>query len=217
MQISRQDYFVERLLFYASHSIIQQAPKGKPVTTDAKGKKVQQPGYNIDGIYVIAILDFVLFKEKTAKDIIIEQIKLMRQEANKEFTDKLRFLIIELPKFRKKLSELVTVQDKLLFSLKHMDKLSERPAIMSEEIFLLMYEIARINKLTQRDMKTYNRSMKKYDDLLQAMSFAEREGEKRGERRGKRRGKIEGRVEGIEIGEKRGCRARANQKCQNLL
>jgi hypothetical protein len=114
----------------------------------------------------------------------------------KEFTDKLRFLIIELSKFRKTLSELVTVQDKLLFSLKHMDKLTERPEIMSEELFQLMYEIARINKLTQRDMKTYNRSIEKYDEVLQAMSFAEKEGEKRGKRRGKR--------EGIEIGEKRG-------------
>ena len=49
-------------------------------------------------------------------------------------------------------------------------------------------------------MKTYNRSIEKYDEVLQAMSFAEKEGEKRGKRQGKREGKIEG----IEIGEKRG-------------
>ncbi|MDR2813987.1 MAG: Rpn family recombination-promoting nuclease/putative transposase [Prevotellaceae bacterium] len=184
MQVSGQDHFVERMLFYASYSVIYQAPKGKVAAPNAKGKKVEKQSYDIAGVYVIAILDFVLFKEKTAKDIVVEQVKLMRQEANMEFTDKYRFLIIELPKFKKALEELSTLEDKLLFSLKNMDKLSERPEVMSEEVFTLLYEEARINKLTEVEMETYNKSILEYDDVRQAVDFAKREGLLEGQRKG---------------------------------
>jgi predicted transposase/invertase (TIGR01784 family) len=200
MQISRQDHFVERMLLYASYSVIHQAPKGKTTTTGAKGEKVKRNSYDIAGVYVIAILDFVLFKEKAAKDIVVEQVKLMRQEVNVEFSDKYRFLIIELPKFRKTLDELSTVKDKLLYSLKNMDNLTERPEIMSEDIFRLLYEEARINKLTKVDMETYNRSVLDYYDVREAMGVAKREGIEVGEKRGRREGRKEGRREGVEVG-----------------
>ncbi|MDR3366847.1 MAG: Rpn family recombination-promoting nuclease/putative transposase, partial [Prevotellaceae bacterium] len=93
MQVSKQYHFEERMLLYASYSVIYQAPKGKTTATNAAGEKAALPNYDIAGVYVIAILDFVLFKEKAAQDIVVEQVKLMRQEANVEFTDKYRFLI----------------------------------------------------------------------------------------------------------------------------
>jgi predicted transposase/invertase (TIGR01784 family) len=200
MQIAKQAHFIERLLLYASHSILYQAPKGKIITTTTKAKKVKRTSYEIAGVYVIAILDFVLFEEKEAKDIVLEHVKLMRQAANIEFTDKVRFVTIELPKFQKTLEELTTMLDKMLYSFKYMHKLMERPEVMGEEPLQLLYEESKINKLTSQDMETYNQSVLEYDDVQSAMAVARREALAVGERRGKKRG----RIEGIEIGERRG-------------
>lgn len=185
MQVSRQDHFEERMLFYASYSVIYQAPRGKISTTGEKGEKAARQSYDIAGVYIIAILDFVLFQEKASKAIVVEHVKLMRQEANLQFTDKYQFLIIELPKFKKTLGELSTLMDKLLFSLKSMDKLPERPEAMDEELLKLLYEEARINQLTSVDMEAYNQSVLEYYDVRQAVDVARREGMEVGEKRGR--------------------------------
>jgi predicted transposase/invertase (TIGR01784 family) len=196
MQISKHDNFIERLLLYASYSIVYQSTSGKSIVTDAKGKKVKKIDYDIAGVYVVAILDFVLFDETEVKDEIVEHINLMRKHANKEFTDKFQFLTIELPKFKKTLPELDTLLDKFLYSLIHMDELTERPKEMNEDILKQLYETAQINKLSEKEMETYQQSILEYDDVRQVVDYAEREGHRKGHRKGKR--------EGIEIGDKRG-------------
>jgi flagellar biosynthesis/type III secretory pathway protein FliH len=149
-------------------------------------------------------LDFVLFKEKEAKNIIIEPIHLMRQNANKEFTDKFRFVTIELPKFKKTLDTSTTVLDKLLYSLIHMSELTECPEEMNEGLLKNLYEAAQIDKLSNKEMETYYKSVLDYDDVRLAVDYAKREGLKKGRREGKREGIEIGKREGVEIGERRG-------------
>jgi predicted transposase/invertase (TIGR01784 family) len=208
MQISRHDNFVERLLLYASYSIVYQSTSGKSVIKNEEGEIVKEIDYDIAGVYVIAILDFVLFKEKEMRSTIIEHIDLMRIKANKRITDKFRFLIIELPKFKKKLNALTTVMDKILYSFKYMDKLPERPEEMNENTLKLLYEAARINKLSEKEMETYHQSILEYYDVRQVANYAEKEGVKKGLRKGRKEGieigEKRGEKRGIEIGEKRG-------------
>jgi predicted transposase/invertase (TIGR01784 family) len=204
MQISPHDNFIERLLLYASYSIVYQTTKGKSIITDEKNATLKEIDYDIAGIYVIAILDFVLFKEPEAKNVIMEQVKLIRQNANREFTDKFRFLIIELPKFKKTLSESISLIDKILYTLTHMEKLTECPAEMNESLLKQLYEAARINKLSGEEMETYHQSVLDYHDVRLAVNYAKREGQKEGEKRGEKRGIEIGREEGIEIGRKEG-------------
>jgi predicted transposase/invertase (TIGR01784 family) len=208
MQISKHANFVERLLLYASYSIVYQSTSGKSIVTDVKSGKVKETDYDIAGVYVIAILDFVLFNEKETKNIIVEPIHSVRKYANKGFTDKFQFLTIELPKFKKTLSELDTVVDKFLYSLIHMGELTERPKEMNEDILKYLYETAQINKLSEKEMETYQQSVLDYYDVRQAVDYAEKEGRRKGKREGKKEGieigEKRGRTEGIEIGEKRG-------------
>ena len=188
MQVSPHYNFIERLLLYSSYSIVYQSKKGKSVIKGENDEKEIEVEYDIAGIYVIAILDFVLFDEEEAKEVIMEQVKLMRQKVSKEFTDKLQFLIIELPKFKKTLDASTTVRDKILYSLKHMNKLKERPEEMNEDILKQLYEAARINKLSEKEMETYRQSVMDYRDVRQVVYYARNEALK------------EGREEGIEIG-----------------
>jgi predicted transposase YdaD len=105
-------------------------------------------------------------------------------------------VIIELPKFKKKKTELVTVLDKWLYSLKNMEKLPARPEELDDEIFKELYEITKINNLTGEEMEAYNKSIMDYEDVILAVDYAKERGEKKGEKRGRRKGRMEGRIEG---------------------
>jgi predicted transposase/invertase (TIGR01784 family) len=192
MQIADQSHFEERMLFYSSYPIIEQAPRGKVKKKNRKGEEVEAAwDYSIDGVYTVAILDFILFREEEAKDTVIERVRLMRQEAGIVFTDKYGFTIIELPKFIRNLEKASTSLDKWLYSLRHIEHLSDCPEWIEEEEIRILYEEARIDKLTKKEMETYKRSVLEYDDVALAVDYAEEKGIEIGEKRG------------IEIGKRR--------------
>ncbi|MDR1130231.1 MAG: Rpn family recombination-promoting nuclease/putative transposase, partial [Prevotellaceae bacterium] len=106
MQASVQPNFADRGLLYISFPIINQAPKGKVTKVNKKGETIKAPwDYSLKGVYMIGILDFVLFPEESTENIVIEHVKLVRLEANIIFSDKLEIVTIELPKFNKKAEE----------------------------------------------------------------------------------------------------------------
>jgi predicted transposase/invertase (TIGR01784 family) len=200
MQIAGQAHFADRMLFYAGYSTIGQAPKGKIITTDKQGKTVEKKwNYEIDGVYMITLLDFVMFKEDEAKDIVIEYVEMMRRKANIVFTNKFELAIIELPKFKKSIEELSDITDKWLHSIIHMEELTSCPEVMANDaIFRELYEAARINKLTNEEMKSYEQSVIEYDDVRSAMDYAKAEGRMEGRVEGEVKGRREGRREGEE-------------------
>jgi predicted transposase/invertase (TIGR01784 family) len=153
---------------------------------------------------VIDILNSVLLTEKESENIYIERVKLICTEANVVFTDKVGIIIIELPKFKKTEAELLTLEDKWLYSLKNMEKLPDRPKELEDAIFEELYENAKINKLTGKEMKAYKKSVLEYDDVILAVDYAEEKGMKRGMEKGMERGMEigmeKGKMEGIEIG-----------------
>ncbi|MDR1593986.1 MAG: Rpn family recombination-promoting nuclease/putative transposase, partial [Prevotellaceae bacterium] len=178
MQASPQLYLIERILFYMGYPVINQAPKGKVTITNNEGKQIEVPwNYSISGIYMICILDGIIFPEEEAKDIVVEQMKILRQRANKVFTDKWQVVTIELPKFNKTENELKTVEDKWLYSFKNMEKLPKCPKNLNENIFNELYENARIINLTKREMKAYSKSVLEYDDVILAVERGRIEGE----------------------------------------
>jgi predicted transposase/invertase (TIGR01784 family) len=88
---------------------------------------------------------------------------------------------VELPKFKKTKKELVTILDKWLYSLKNMEYLLKYPEEeMNEKIFKELYENAKINNLTEKEMKAYQRSVLEYDDVILAVDYAEDRGKKQG-------------------------------------
>jgi predicted transposase/invertase (TIGR01784 family) len=186
MQIAKQKYFAERMIFYASHSIVKQLAQGDNT-------------YNISGIYVVAILDSIMYKEKVAKGIVIERIELMRTQAGLPFSDKYKFWIIELPKLNKDLSKLFNRVDKILYSIENMENLPSCPEEMSDdEILKKLFEEARINKLTTEEMKAYRQSILDYSDVRHAVDFSMEEGIEEGIVIGEKRGVEKGRKEGKE-------------------
>ncbi|MDR1938940.1 MAG: Rpn family recombination-promoting nuclease/putative transposase [Tannerellaceae bacterium] len=175
MQKGQQHYFADRALFYASYPIRSQAPRGKDWD------------YRLDPVCFVSVLNFVLFDDRESENSVIEKVYLMRERTKTRFSDKLNFFFIELPKFNKPLDELETNTDRWLYSLKHLPDLDKRPPEMQGAIFERLFELAKIEKLTPNEMKTYKKSLLEYSGVRAIADYARDEGEARGKEIGEAR------------------------------
>ncbi|MDR0798292.1 MAG: Rpn family recombination-promoting nuclease/putative transposase [Dysgonamonadaceae bacterium] len=161
MQKAKRSYFVDRSLFYSSFAIQKQAVKGKW-------------DFNLKAVYAVAILDFNLFDEMDGpSDFYIERIHLVRERTGEKYSNKLNLIFVELPKFQKELHELTTNFKRWLYCLKNLPKLESQPEEVRGEIFDELFQEASINKLTEQDMETYRKSILEYDDVRDAVAYAE--------------------------------------------
>jgi len=182
MQRARQPYFRDRSIFYASLPIRKQAPRG---IWD----------FHLKAVYLVAILDFILFDEfEEDKNQIIEYVHLVRDRTKSYYSKKLNFVFVELPKFRKTEEELKTNFDIWLYSLKNMPKLEGRPSSAKDEIFEELFQAAETNQLTKKEMKEYRKSVLEYRDIRDSIELAREEALERGIERGIERGRKEEKV-----------------------
>ena len=128
-------------------------------------------------VYVVSILNFITFKEESAENDIIERVSLYREKAQKQFSEKLKFVFIELPKFKKQVDELENNMDTWLFLLKNTFELKKRPKQIKGKIFKLFLEIAEIKHLTPEEMETYKKSLENNYYVRDIANFARMEGE----------------------------------------
>ena len=99
MQKAPQNYFKDRSVFYSTFPIQQQAKTGKW-------------DYNLKHVYTIGLLDFEFDEHKNEPRKFIHKVKLSDIETHKVFYDKLTYIYIELPKFRKDEKQLKTMFDR---------------------------------------------------------------------------------------------------------
>ncbi len=178
MQKAEQSYFIDRSIYYSTFPIQEQAPKGKW-------------NFELKRVYTIGILNFI-FNEKDP-NYMHHEVKLMEINKKEIFFDKLTYIYLEMPKFRKEKSELVTVFDKWLYAIKHLGDLEERPAELKEAIFKRLFEQAEIANFTAEERYDYRESQKNFWDLNNVIETAEM--------KGRVKGIAEGRAEGIAEGE----------------
>ncbi|MDR1022813.1 MAG: Rpn family recombination-promoting nuclease/putative transposase [Prevotellaceae bacterium] len=176
MQRAPQEFFVDRLLFYSSFLIRNQAVKGK------------KWNFNLKAVYVVSLLNFRLHIEGIGEQHIVNRVYLTEETTHARFSDKLRFILIELPKFQKQVDELETNTDFWFFCLKNLMRLQNVPAAVKGQIFRRLFERAQIKKLTSEEMKAYHQSVLEYDDIVDALDFERRRSEKRGIALGEKRG-----------------------------
>jgi len=175
IQKTKQKFFKDRILYYSTFPIQEQAILGK------------EWNFELKNIYTIAILDFVFDEDKNEPEKYRYDIKLSDIETKKVFYDKLMFIYLAMPKFNKKEQELQTKFDKWLFVLKNLNKLERIPVELKEAIFLKLFETAEIAKLDNNELKQYQESINAYRDIKNSVDTAREEGEIKG--------KIEGKIE----------------------
>ncbi|MCF8374286.1 MAG: Rpn family recombination-promoting nuclease/putative transposase [Bacteroidales bacterium] len=162
MQKSKQNFFKDRSVYYATFPIQEQAQKS-------------EWNYELKAVYTIGILDFVFDSDKNEPQKFRYDIKLQDIETNKNFYDKLTFIYFEMPKFNKSIDELETHFDKWLYILKNLHKLDRLPEKLKEKVFERVFEVAEIAKFTRDEYLSYEDSLKYYRDLKNSLDTAKEE------------------------------------------
>lgn len=174
MQKAKQDHFQDRSIYYSSFAIREQGQKGK---------KDNMPwDYCLSPVYVVSILNFEM-DETNKSDRVISKVKL-KDEDNKDFSDKLNFIFVEMPKFRKTEAELETFMDKWLYVIKNLYRLQDKPAALTEGIFKKLFEVAEIAAFSKNERYDYEENLKNYLDWFNVMRTVKNEGRAEGRAEG---------------------------------
>lgn len=180
MQNRQQVNFRERALYYLSRTISRQGERG----TDWK--------FNLKAVYGVFFMNFRLdnMPHRLRTDIILAD-----RETHEQFSDKLRFIFIELPAFNKEEEECETDFERWIYVLKNMETLKRLPFKARKSVFEKLEKIVDIASLSKEEREKYDESIKVYRDSLVTMAFAEEKGKKEGIEIGIEIGKEEGHVE----------------------
>lgn len=182
IQKAKQNYFKDRSVYYSTFPIQEQAEKG-------------DWNYKLSSVYTIGILDFI-FEEHKQEQEFLHTVELKNQNCE-VFYDKLKFIYVELPKFKKKIEELETHFEKWLYLFKHLSELENPPEKLQEGVFKQLFEIAEIAKFTPEEQRAYENSLKYYRDLHNVIETSKLEARQEGIAMGVEQGIVIGREEGI--------------------
>ena len=165
IQKAKQNFFKDRSVYYATFPIQEQAQKG-------------EWNFELGFVYTVGVLDFV-FDDHKDDDTIVHVVELRNQNCE-VFYDKLKFIYIELPKFKKTIDELDNHLDKWLFLLKHLAELNDRPDPLQEGVFSDLFAAAEIANFSQAEQNNYQNSLKYYRDMNNVVDTSRQEGRKEG-------------------------------------
>ena len=190
MQKGEQNHFKDRSVYYSTYAIREQATKGK------------RWDYRLNDVYTVGILNFKFPDNEYPADSYLHEIKLTDVEDHHVFYDKLTFLYLEIPKFNKGESELVTMLDKWMFVLRNLSRLLDRPAALQERVFTKLFDQAEIAQYTPDERREYETSVKNYWDYYSTLDTALAKGRAEGLEEGMAKGLEQGIAKGLEQGQR---------------
>jgi predicted transposase/invertase (TIGR01784 family) len=184
LQKAKQNYFRERTIYYSTFPIREQAEKG-------------EWSYYLKAVYCIGILDFTFddYETETEKSETVHTIQLKNQNG-KVFYDKLTYIYLEMPNFKKGETELESRLDKWLYFIKHLEDFQSIPALFNDKIFTQAFEKAELAKFGQAELDGYEYSLKVFRDNKAVYDYAKQTAYDDGRLEGRLEGKLEGKIEG---------------------
>ena len=180
MQNREHVNFRERTLYYLSQAIARQGEKGTGWQFDLKA------------VYGVFFLNFRLsdLPQKLRTDIV-----LCDRDTHELFTDKMRYIFLELPLFDKEESECETDFERWIYVLKNMETLQRLPFKARNAVFQRLEQIVDIAALSKEDRMKYDESIKVYRDRLAVMEFERQKGLAEGLEKGMQKGIQKGKEE----------------------
>ncbi|ANQ47965.1 PD-(D/E)XK nuclease family transposase [Flammeovirga sp. MY04] len=188
LQRMRQRYFKDRSIYYSTFPIQEQAIKGNI--------ERQAWDYQLKSVYVISLMDFSFDNHFD----LLRHVKLMETSTKEIFYEKLTYVYLEMPKFKKNENELVTHFDKWLYLLNNLNSFLEQPKVFQEAIFRRVFKIAEYTGLMKEDKKLYHDSLKTYRDYMNTLDYLQEESFNDGFKKGNKEGLEEGKkTKAIEV------------------
>lgn len=174
--------FKERAIYYLSRTIANQGRKGPDWMFDLKA------------VYGVFFMNFHLESRQTR---FRTDVSLCDLRTNEPFSDKMRFIFLDLPAFTKDEETCETDFERWIYVLKNMEILQRMPFKARKSVFEELEKIADISALSKEDQEKYEHIIKVYRDNLATEQWALETGEKKGHEKGLQEGIQIGREEGL--------------------
>ena len=178
LQRSPQHFYADRSISYVSRIISRELRRG-------------DKRYRIPKVYSINILDFDAdeFKSRAGYFWPVR----LKDADNEIFSEKFTLIFIELNKFaaRNKSQELSDELQQWLYLLKNISKMEAPDQRLQQDVFRRVFENCEYSKLDVMEKENYQKSVLEYEDVQDAMRYAQERGEEEGFEKGKMEGKME--------------------------
>ena len=158
--------FKERAIYYLSRAIANHGQKGPSWMFDLKA------------VYGVFFMNFHLDGRRQAR--FRTDIDLRDMKTNEPFSDKMRFIFLDLPAFTKDEERCETDFERWIYVLKNMEILQRMPFKARKSVFEELEKIADISALSKEDQEKYEEIIKVYRDNLVTEQWAIEKGHKEG-------------------------------------
>ena len=137
----------------------------------------------------------VVHSENWPDDRFHSSYRLREDCTGEVMTEVVRYVFLELGRFKQKIGELESSFDKWLYLLKNMHKLKKIPKEFDTPEFRRLFILAKTGNFTAEEMKQYDKDM--YDEKRRRgeLAAAREEGIEEGLEKGLEKGREEGREE----------------------
>lgn len=193
VQRRKQPFYPERAIYYSTFQIQRQVEAGAD-------------SYDFLPVYVVNIMNFKM--DNREDDTNVKTIyRLYEENSHRLLTDRITFIFIELPRFRKSVYELDgNVLEGMYFCFKNMAVLDNRPKVLTHSVFNKIFEASELYNMDKVTRDKVIHKMTTERDLRNQMAYARQEAISEGRAEGYAEGHAEGRAEGREEGRKEGLR-----------
>ena len=206
VQVEKQERFFERMTFYSSYIIQDQFWKykkdkmaeernlqrnsGVDTIVGEEGNSLFNPEtddhyvggftYEMKPSYMISILGFtperIVEEGRERNEDIVRYSEMRDRKSGELSTDSIHFVTIEVAKFNKKLDELNSLQDKILYSFKYMATEKEMPEIFKGTEMEKIYKKAQIASFTDKEYNEYVSEIMYEEDRRNQLATAYHQG-----------------------------------------
>ena len=158
VQIRRMTNFLNRLAFYASEMVANQAEPGSDWN------------YEIKPTYVIAFTQHTMLEDNR----IVHRATVADLETGEQFLDAYNFTAIELSKVPFFIESGASSLRKWLFFFRFLDKLKELPAELDEEKFERLTESSKVSNFNKEEFEVYQKMHhERWDHNVMGAAFLE--------------------------------------------
>ena len=193
MQKSRQKYFSDRVLYYASFAIQQQSMIVEEKLVKESETTRKRWNYHISKVYVVCVLNYIM--DASRPDKYRWDIVRMDRELKLPFSETLNEIYLEMPKFVLPLHQCDTLYKKWLYVLNNIEIMERLPEELNNQIFRKLKSIVEVQRRTPDQRLEYELSLSVERDLLAALDTSFEDGMEKGKAEGKAEGKMEGKIE----------------------
>ena len=167
VQRRKQPFYPERAIYYSTFQIQRQVEAGAE-------------SYDFLPVYVVNILNFTMDNNPDSSEVK-SVFRLYEECTHSLLTDRVTFIFLELPKFRKTLDELDgNILEGMYFCFKNMASLQARPEVLSHKVFTRIFKESELFKMDSETRNKVKAKMTTERDLRNQMAWAMQEARTKG-------------------------------------